>query len=498
MKAIKLRLSRNFSVTFLTVSLAAAMTLLVFFTGYIWEQYTHYTILHNRSMMIQKLSSDLVYYDEARTMSARMAALTGDFSWEDRYLLYEKQLDEAVKEAAGLSPETFIREATDTVDQANKRLVEMEKLAFSLVHRGNGRQASTLLMSELYQSYKMIYKNGIQEINTRLRADSDENLATFRRQTFTAVPAGVVVLLILFFIMIGGTRVLKGYIGRITQAGVALQELNKNLEARVAKRTDELSRSNDSLNAELAERRAVEERLLRAERLAAVGTLTAGIAHQFNNITTLSLGYLQILVAETGLPAHLKKYLDALRKAIDRAVGITSRLLVLSAPPAAALSPVLVGDVVRAALPTLLPDIEREGATPTVELKDTRPIFVDRAQLDFVVRALVDNARHALLEQPRRELRVETKDDGEQTCLRVMDTGIGIARESRSSLFAPFFSGKGEHAPPGSPQVSVKGVGLSLTVVHAIVAGCGGRIDVESAPGAGSTFTVWFPTRRTP
>ncbi len=69
----------------------------------------------------------------------------------------------------------------------------------------------------------------------------------------------------------------------------------------------------------------------------------------------------------------------------------------------------------------------------------------------------------------------------------------GIPRTALSGLFTPFFSGKGEHAPPDSSQTRVRGVGLSLAVAHAIVAGCGGRIDVESEEGAGSTFTVRLP-----
>jgi C4-dicarboxylate-specific signal transduction histidine kinase len=76
-----------------------------------------------------------------------------------------------------------------------------------------------------------------------------------------------------------------------------------------------------------------------------------------------------------------------------------------------------------------------------------------------------------------------------QSFLRVRDSGIGIAPEKMTSLFIPFFSEKGEHAPPGSPQAGVRGVGLSLAVSHSIVTGKGGRIEAESSAGAGSTFT---------
>jgi signal transduction histidine kinase len=295
------------------------------------------------------------------------------------------------------------------------------------------------------------------------------------------------------FMAVGIARI-GPFFSAVKRAETELRLSNEDLEARIAERTVELKRSNERLNFELVERKAAEERLIRAERLAAVGTLTAGIAHQFNNINTVSLGFLQFLEEESSLTARSQRYIDAVREAINREVDITSRLLLLSShPPAAEIPPVLTGDVVRAVLSCLRPDIEAEGVTLTVELKDTRLVSIAGTQLDFVVRALLDNARHALLEQPRREMRVETMDDGEEICLCVIDTGIGISQEDRLSIFVPFFSTKGEHAPPGSPQARVRGMGLSLTVLHAVVTCYGGKIGVESTPGVGSTFTVRLP-----
>jgi signal transduction histidine kinase len=90
-------------------------------------------------------------------------------------------------------------------------------------------------------------------------------------------------------------------------------------------------------------------------------------------------------------------------------------------------------------------------------------------------------------------LRIATGQTGERAFLRVSDTGIGIEQEDLRGIFTPFHSRKGEHAPPGSPQAMVKGVGLSLAIADSIVKGRGGRIEVESRPGEGSTFTVWLP-----
>ncbi len=246
---------------------------------------------------------------------------------------------------------------------------------------------------------------------------------------------------------------------------------------------------------DITDRKRVERLLLRAERMAALATLTAGIAHQFNNINSVALGYLQLLETEAGASTASRQYLRSARAAIDRAVEITARLQLLSNPARTVPPPVLAGDVVRAALPSLLPDINRENVTFSVDLRDTRPVSVGREQLDFIVRALIVNARHALLDRPRRELFVETMDSGEETCLLVRDTGVGVAVERRGSLFTPFFSEKGEFAPPGSSQARVKGVGLSLAVAHAIVSGCGGRIQVETEAEAGASFLVCLPVQ---
>ena len=134
--------------------------------------------------------------------------------------------------------------------------------------------------------------------------------------------------------------------------------------------------------------------------------------------------------------------------------------------------------------------MDSEGIELRLELGDTLPVPLERRHADFIVRELLSNARHAMRGSCSRALLVSTGQNGEQVFLRVSDTGIGIGQEDLSSIFTPFHSRKGEHAPAGSPQSEVKGVGMSLAIVHAMVKGRGGRIDVKSRPGNGSIFTV--------
>jgi PAS domain S-box-containing protein len=244
---------------------------------------------------------------------------------------------------------------------------------------------------------------------------------------------------------------------------------------------------------DVTEMRGAQARLVRAERMAALGTLAGGVAHQFNNINAVAMGYLQVLETEPDLSEKARKYLGSVRSALERSVLITARLLPLSTHQAKEEPRLLLEDAVRAALPAVQPDLDREGVALELNLESGVAILINGEQLGFVVEALLVNAWHATLGQAVRHVQVSSGSKDSEVFLRVDDTGIGIAPEKLSSLFTPFFSEKGEHAPPQSPQALVQGVGLSLAVAHSIVTARGGRIEIESKPGAGSRFTVWLP-----
>jgi PAS domain S-box-containing protein len=244
---------------------------------------------------------------------------------------------------------------------------------------------------------------------------------------------------------------------------------------------------------DVTEMRGAEARLVRAERMAALGTLAAGVAHQFNNINAVAMGYLQVLETEPELSEKAKKYLGSVRSALERSVLITSRLLPLSVAQVGAEPSFLLEDGVRSALCLVQPDLDREGVTLELSLEPRIVASINGEQLSFVVEALLVNAWHATLGQTVRRIRVSTGSMEGETFLRVEDSGIGIAREKLSSLFTPFFTEKGEHAAPHSPQAQVRGVGLSLAVVHSMVSARGGRIEIQSEPMAGACFTVWLP-----
>ncbi|TAM56438.1 MAG: diguanylate cyclase [Acidobacteria bacterium] len=261
--------------TLLPLSLVLAMALLIVFGGFLWNRYSRFRSLQTRLTAVQGLSAELVYYDEALTMSATMAAATGDLRWEERYLAFGKKLSAALKRANELTSEALGGEATAFVDSANTRLVEMEQRAFLLVRQGHRQEAGDLLAGTAYRSQKDVYRKGIETINAELEEHATRALASFQRQTVVGACAFLAVLLILLVSTVQGTRSLQANFRRIQRAEEELRALNRNLEERVADRTTTLTRANVDLTNELEERRKVEASLRESEEQFRTGVASA-------------------------------------------------------------------------------------------------------------------------------------------------------------------------------------------------------------------------------
>ena len=155
-----------------------------------------------------------------------------------------------------------------------------------------------------------------------------------------------------------------------------------------------------------------------------------------------------MLEADRALSQKAREYLHSIREALERSVQITARLLPLSAP-AAGVRTLRLAAAVRAALPALRPDFEKEGATIELDLEEAASVVINPEQLDFVVITLLVNARHAVMGQPVRRVTVSTGvSDGERRSSACRTPGSGLPRDKISSIFTPFFTEKGEHAAP--------------------------------------------------
>lgn len=234
---------------------------------------------------------------------------------------------------------------------------------------------------------------------------------------------------------------------------------------------------------DLSEERRVEEHLRQAEKLAALGELVAGVAHEVNNPLTGISAFAQLLL-EDELDAEQHESVRMIKREADRAVGVIRDLLVFARKAPAREALVDINDVLHRTLRLRTYHLSAAGIDVVVDLEEGLPgLRGDDHKLQQVVLNLLVNAEHAMQLADRRELRVRTWRERDRIVLEVADTGTGMTPEVRAHIFEPFYTTKPEGA----------GTGLGLSVSYGIVQAHGGTIDVESAPGVGTVFRISLP-----
>jgi two-component system, NtrC family, sensor kinase len=234
-----------------------------------------------------------------------------------------------------------------------------------------------------------------------------------------------------------------------------------------------------------AERR-IEEQLRQSEKLAALGELVAGVAHELNNPLAGISAFAQLLM-EDELNEEQHESVRLIKREADRAVGVIRDLLLFSRKTGPSQTLVDINEMVERTLRLRGYGLRSAGIDVRVELDTTvPPVAGDGQRLQQVLLNLVINAEYALqrVESKRLIIRSERTRDG--VALLVEDSGVGMDEDTRQRIFEPFFTTK----PAG------EGTGLGLSVSYGIVRAHGGFIVVESTPGRGTTFRVEFPRGR--
>ena len=285
----------------------------------------------------------------------------------------------------------------------------------------------------------------------------------------------------------------------ITERRRAEEELQKSreeLEKRVQERTAELQQAYDKLMEETTEREHVEAQLRQAQKMEALGTLTGGIAHDFNNILAGIIGFTELVADHVPKGSREAHHLKRVMESSLRGRDLVRRMLTLSRQTEQQKKPLSLSSIVKETV-----DLIRATTPTTISITvNTRSesglILADPTQIQQVVMNLCTNAAHAMREKGgtlaiQLSNHTVSQSDGNPhgiepglyTRLTVHDTGTGISPDIMDKIFDPFFTTKklGE------------GTGLGLSVVHGIIKQSNGYITVESEPGRGSTFTVYFP-----
>ncbi|MGE0666594.1 MAG: ATP-binding protein [Sphingomonadales bacterium] len=273
-------------------------------------------------------------------------------------------------------------------------------------------------------------------------------------------------------------------LGELARERATLSDLTATLEKRVGERTE-------ALLAEIAARERAQEQLLQAQKMETIGQLTGGVAHDFNNLLAAVMGNLELLRKRAPDDPRLHRLIDGALQGAKRGASLTQRMLAFARQQdlettSADLGSLLAG--MRDLLDrTLGPEVILRFDIP----RGLPPARVDANQLELAILNLAINARDAMPHGGviRFSLSLETdvrRDEvapGDYLRLRIADRGQGMDEETLKRAIEPFFSTK----PVG------KGTGLGLSMVHGLTKQLGGLLELSSAPGKGTTATLWLP-----
>ena len=285
-------------------------------------------------------------------------------------------------------------------------------------------------------------------------------------------------------------------LGQEREALAALRECRAFVDARRAKvvaasidaRTLDVELATARAQANIArnEAEALQAQLARAQRLEAVGQLASGIAHDFNNLLAIIMGEGMAIQATPGTEPDTRTSADAIVEASQRGTRLVRRLLAFAREVPSEPRPVELDALMRDLVPMLQTAVKRSVPITLVSSADPVWVTADPSQLEQMALNLVLNARDAMDGSGPLEIRVS--HTGDFGCIAVTDTGTGIAPQHIRRIFDPFFTTKGPD----------RGTGLGLAMVWGTARQLGGDVDVESALGCGTTFTVRLPLTTAP
>lgn len=259
-----------------------------------------------------------------------------------------------------------------------------------------------------------------------------------------------------------------------------------NQYQRLQETVRQLRMTETELKDRMEAQRAAENRLLQAAKLAAVGEMAAGVAHELNNPLTTVTGFSELVLEDLPEDSPHKQELLMVLQEARRASSVVRRLLDFSRQGERIRASADLNEVVNDVIALTRHLIQTNNVALILELDETLTwVSIDSNQMKQVLLNLIHNALQAMPKGGEMHVRtfLGKRESRDWAVMSVQDTGTGISPEDQSKIFEPFFTTKGNRG----------GTGLGLSVTYGIVADHGGTIDVLSQPGRGSVFEVWLP-----
>jgi len=475
-------------IIFLTVVFVLTWVVLTWFGWNTWNSYQTTKTDKEYLSKTEELCGKIIHLDEVLTMSARMAAVTGNLQWEKRYRIFEPKLDAAIKEAMRLAPEGYIGKAASDTRAANIRLVEMENQSFDLVRQGRIDEAKALLLSDEYEKKKRIYAQKMIPFTAGLVVTARTNLQDEQRQAFKRL--GIVLLLISLLIIVWfvAFRVVSNWKKTLIDKRGLEKEITerKRAEEALSKAHDELERKVQDRTAQLKKAKEAAEAASKAKSL-----FIANMSHELR--TPLS-GI--IVSADLALRQELSPKVVKIQETISR----SSQALLRTVNTILDFSKSEDGKLELAAVPFRLDEtlgklsgtFVQKGAQKQIKISfdiaaDEVPnaLIGDPDRLVDVFNHLLDNAAKFSTSIPKAVIGVrDVGTSAKKATLEfyVKDNGIGIASEDFEKIFDAFT----QVDPSNTRQYD--GTGMGLAVSKRLVEQMEGTIRVESELGKGSTF----------
>jgi len=268
------------------------------------------------------------------------------------------------------------------------------------------------------------------------------------------------------------------------------------ISGRAVSSVDEPADVIEAIAEDVTDRRALEDQFRQAQKMEAVGRLAGGVAHDFNNLLMVVSGYTEVILAKLDFDHPLHEKARAIQQAADRATTLTRQLLAFSRKQMLELKVVDINTIVQDMQRLLQPLIGENVELVTHLSPDAGHTRADAGQIEQVLMNLVVNAKDAMPAGGKLTIQTQsiTLDEshrggptfirpGHYVMLSVIDTGLGMDKETQSRIFEPFFTTKEKG----------KGTGLGLSTVYGIVKQTGGYVMVQSEEGRGTAFNIYLP-----